>query len=275
MMKLRMYLVCSWMLLASATPLFAAKVHGPVRAVCTHPVGPKIKVLLEKDVASAYLEAKGSYRVIRKDSGTVLSTGSVGKRFVAHALQDGLRWGEEYPDVYQICVIPTSSESLLYVNGIQYKGAISIYHVKENRITIVNEVSIESYLKSTLALQYEDVLLKEAMAALVIAARTEAYSRVLNAQSNTRPWDITASEANYYGCGVTQRENGVEEAVDWSRYMVLESLKHGGPLQNVRLDPEKADELAQKGLDAQKILKTAFPHTKIGATIEADEVAIR
>src|SRR5262249_48102922 len=112
---------------AVASPAYAAHVHGPAKETQTVPVGPKIKVLLEKDVPSAFLEAKGHYRVLRKDSGNVLSSGTVGKRFVVHALQDGLRWGEEYPDVYQISIVPLTPESALYVNGIQYKGAISIY----------------------------------------------------------------------------------------------------------------------------------------------------
>ena len=212
-MKLHMFFVCGCTLMLAVAPLAAASVHGPSRHFVAPPVGPKIKVLLEKDIPSAFLEARGAYRVVRKDSGTILSSGSTGKRFVVHALQDGLRWGEEYPDVYQISVIPLAQDSYLFVNGIQYKGAVSIYHVRDNRITIVNEVSIEDYLKSTLAVQYEETLSKEAMAALTIIARTEAYSKALQGGSTTRPWDTAAHEASYYGFGVTQRKNGVEEAV--------------------------------------------------------------
>jgi Stage II sporulation protein len=274
-MKLPTFFVCGWMLILAGTSLSAAQVHGPSRHFVAPPAGPKIKVLLEKDTPSAFLEARGPYRVVRKDSGTVLSSGTVGKRFVVHALQDGLRWGEEYPDVYQISVLPLTRDACLFVNGIQYKGAVSIYHVRNSRITIVNEVAIEDYLKATLAVQYDEALTKEAMAALAIAARTEAYSKALQGASTTRPWDIAAHEADYYGLGVTQRKNGVDDAVDWTRYMVLESLKQQGPAQNVQLSSTKADELAKKGFDAQKILKTAFPHTKIGATISPDEVAVR
>jgi|ERR1700722_8582328 len=274
-MKVRTFFVCGWMLAMVGAQLSAAQVYGPSQHTVAYPSGPKIKVLLEKDVSSAFLEARGAFRVIRKDGGAILSSGKLGKRFVVHALQDGLRWGEEYPDVYQITVIPLASNSCLYVNGIQYKGAISIYHVRDNHVTIVNEVSIEDYVKATLSIQYEEIFPKEAMAALAIAARTEAYNRALQGQSITRPWDVTAQDANYYGFGVTQRKNGVEEAVDWTRYMVIESIKQNGSAQNVHLSSAKADELAKKGFDAQKILKATFPHTKIGATIDADEVTIR
>jgi hypothetical protein len=273
-MKLYTFVVCGWMALVAGTSLSAAGVHGPSHRESASPVGPKIKVLLEKDIPSAFLEARGPYRVVRRDSGAFLSDGTKGKRFVVHALQNGLRWGEEYPDIYQIYVIPLSKETSISVNGIQYKGAVAIYHVRNNRITIVNEVPIEDYLKATLAVQYEEELPQHAIAALAIAARTEAYSKVLQGLS-TRPWDITAREASYYGFGVTRRQNGVDGAVDWTRFMVLESLKQQGPAQNVCILPDKAKELAKMGFDAQKILKTVFPQTKIGATIDADEVAIR
>lgn len=257
------------LVLSSAPVRGVPKEHGK-----SLPAGPNIKVLLAKDANSSFMEVKGPYRVVRKDKGSTLSSGTIGKRFVVHALQDGLRWGEEYPDVYQISVIPTHPDSLIYVDGIQYKGAVSIYHVRNNRITVVNEVSIEDFLKSTLALQFDRPCDKEAMCALAIAARTEVYAKVLNGKSSNRPWEISAQEAGYFGWGVTQQKNGVEEAVDWTRFMVLESSKTGTP-QSVHLARTKAEELASQGYDAKKILQSSFPAHKLSITINADEVARR
>lgn len=270
--KMRALLVCG---LLMAVPLGAVSVHGPKQNLQSLPEGPKIKVLLEENANSAFLEVRGSYRVVRKDSGSLLSYGNSGKRFMVHALQYGLRWGEEYPDVYQISVVPTHRDTLVSVNGIQYKGAVSIYHVHNNKITIVNEVPIEDYLRSTLALQYDAPLHREALSALVIAARTKAYSQAIHGKSTSRPWEITAHEVGYYGHGVTQQKNGVEEAVDWTRFMVMESPKYGGVSQNISLGPLKAQELAQMGLDATKILYSSFPNQKLGITIDADEIALR
>lgn len=256
-------------------PLGAATLSSPKAYSKSLPSGPKIQVLLEKDANSALLEVKGPYRVIRKDLGSSLSVGRVGKRFFVHAIQDGLRWGEEYPDVYQISIVPRHPNTSVYVDGIQYKGAISIYHVQDNLITVVNEVPIEDFLKSTLALQYDRPLQKEAMRALTIAARTEAYALALQGQSFKRPWEITAQEVGYYGCGVTEQKNGVDEAVDWTRYMVLESSKTGAPYRDLHLTRSKAEEMAFQGYDAKKILLSSFPGQKLGITINANEVALR
>ncbi|MCH9627175.1 MAG: hypothetical protein S4CHLAM2_08100 [Chlamydiales bacterium] len=256
-------------------PLCAAPLHAPKAQAKPLPVGPKINVLLEKNANSALLEVKGGYRVIRQDSGSVLSAGNSGKRFMVHALQDGLRWGEEYPDVYQISVIPTHPDTLVYVNGIQYRGSVSVYHVRDNLITVVNELPIEEYLKSTLALQFETSLPKEALAALVIAARTEAYSKVLRGQSTNRPWHVAAQEVSYYGYGVMHQKNRVEESVDATRFMVMESVNRGGPAQNTQLPQAKAVELAELGLNAKKILQSAYPNQPLGLTIDAGAVVVR
>ena len=268
--------VCTLLLvvLATAAPMGASEMHRPgSKHAQVAPLGPKIHVLLEKDAPSALVEAKGSYRVIRTDTSKNLSFGTMGKRFVMQAMQHGLRWGEEYPDVYQIAIIPTSRSTRLSVNGIQYKGVISVYHTKGNRIAIINEVPIEDYLKSTLAVKYDNAdLSEEAMAALAIMERTEAYNKALVRTS--RPWDVVAREAGYFGSGAAQLKN-VETSVNSTRYMVLESLKEGGTIQNPHFPVARAQALAQKGMDAQKILKSVFPSAKIGATISADEVAIR
>lgn len=256
-------------------PLGAASMQGPKEQMKVLPTGPKIRVLLEKDIPSSFLEVRGPYRVIRKDGGSLLSSGNSGKRFVVHAIQDGLRWGEEYLDVYQITVVPTDPKTVMYLDGIQYKGAISVYHVRDNKITVVNEVPIEDYLKSTLAIQYVEPLHREALCALAITARTLAYACALHGKSSSRPWEIVAKEVNYFGHGVTEQRKGIEEAVEWTRYMVMESPQTGGPLQNIHLAPTKAQELARSGYDAKKILQSSFPHQKLGITISADEVAIK
>lgn len=268
---MRILIACGLLCVAQ---LSAAGMQTPRQQQKQIPTGPNIRVLLEKDVNSAFVEARGSYRVVRRDTGTLLSSGKTGKRYTLHALQDGLRWGEEYVDVFQIALIPTSPDTAFYVDGIQYKGALSVYHVRNNKITIVNEVPIEHYLKSTLVLNSDQELHREALSALVITARTEAYTRALTGRSSGRPWEITSKEAGYFGYGVTHQRKPIEEAVELTRFMVLESSQHATPMQNYFLDIAKAEELAQRGYDAKKILQLTFPNQSLGITINADEVAM-
>lgn len=229
---------------------------------------PTIRVAIVKDVNAALLEAKGAYRVVREDTKAVLSSGSTGKRFVVQPISEGLRWGEEYPDVYQISVEPLSANTMMYVNGMQYKGKVCVYSNAEGVICIVNEVSLEDYVKSTLSTQLEAPLSQEAMASYVIASRTAAYVKSL--QNKERLWDVLASDEKYYGYGMTHQKNGVDDAVDSTKHIVL--VKENAPVLNVTLSKSQAEELAQKGFDAKKILKSICPGSGLTTTVEAKPV---
>jgi hypothetical protein len=233
------------------------------------PEGPKIRVLLIKDEASAFLEVKGNWRVIRKDVGEVLSYGVRGKRFVVHALADGLRWGEEFPGINQFTVVPTRKETKIYVNGMPYEGQVTVYHVPGNRVAIVNELAIEEFIKSTLMLKCTEDLSKDAKEAMAILERSAAFARL----GSKRPWDVRAEEARYYGCSLSSPSLDVEKCVDATRFMVLQ--ESSGTIVDLRQDSLQIKEVAQVGQDAQKILKQICPKAKLGITIDPEEIVVR
>lgn len=267
-MKMRMFLLLGMLSVAS---LAIAKTQTP-----SIPEGPRIRILLSKEMPDAMLEAKGGFKVIHNETGKVLSSGTT-KRFPVLAAEDGLRWGEAYPDVFALSLLPTNPNTSFYVNGIQYKGVISIYCNQENCVTVVNELPVEEFLKSNLSLKYPQPLSREAISALAILGRTEIAAKLAQRKESpkfsSKPWDVSAEEVNYYGYGVTLQKSGVEEAVNWTRFMVLESTKGGFPTQ-LELATEKAEELASMGYDAQKILLNTFPQTKFGVTIEPKQVSV-
>lgn len=254
------------------TPAFAGKT---LRSV-THKLvpadqGPKVRVLLAEEVISALVESKGAYKVINKADGTILSTGSMGKRYGLHALPKGLRWGEEYPDVYQITIKPMNEETSLFVNGIQYKGAISIYHSSNHRITIVNEIPIEHFLLSVMSVKYDLPLAKEAIAALTILERSAIYAKAESNRATQVFYDYTKEELDYQGHGITKQFVGVDQAVQATRFMVVEGEKYVGLMPSIR----EVEELAHMGLDARQILRSCYPNAAIGLTATIPSKIIR
>lgn len=227
---------------------------------------PKIRVLLAKEARGVLLEARGGYTVCQKSNGKQITKGSTGKRFVAHALSNGLRWGEEYPDVYGISIQPSDENTCFYVDGMQYKGNIEILCTKKGFVNVVNEVAIEDYIKSTLALELTAPVSKEAGAAIAIAARTNAFATVFYRDKNSL-WDVTAKDAKYLGLGVTMAKNGVDQAVALTEKIVLED-KNGKPMKGINLAPKDAEALAVRGLDAKRILRNVVPQTEISTTRE-------
>lgn len=253
----------------------AAKMQGPNHhEELPLQLGPKIRVLLAKNVNAALIEAKGAYRVIHRDSQTLVSAGLVGKRYIMHAISDGLRWGEEYPGMRHVTLVPSNRQTILYVNGFQYKGVIDIYLDQNQQITVVNEVPIEDYVRSTVSLQVHDALSKEALSAYIIAARTEAYALSLSGQGTVERWDVRAKDVGYFGQGVVWQPTGVDEGVESTRFMVLEATKGALP-ERLHLSSSKLQEMAEAGYDAKQILSKCCPHTRLNVTADPNARVMR
>ena len=261
--------VCIAMTLLTLPLAASPKVHGPdFHNKMAHVEGPKVRVLLASGVNSALLEVKGPYRVERTQSGTFLSSGSVGKRYVIHGIENGMRWGEEFPKTTALTVIPTSHDTQFFVNGFQYRGAVTVGMDKKGQLVIINEAPIEDFVKSVLAVKYQRPLSKEAGAALAIVERTRIFSKVLENQEKNVLWDVTAKESGYCGYGVTHNHFGIDEAVDWTPFMVVQSRNANQSLVDVRLSLPKAVELADMGFDAKRILSECFPQMMLGLTAD-------
>ncbi len=177
-----------------------------------------IQVLLAKDSAEALLEAKGSYVIFNPQDGLRVTSGLSGKRFMVRATPAGVKWGEEYPGIHQIYIVPKSKNSKILVNGIEYDGAIAVYKVK-NKINIINDVNIESYLKATLTPQFPFPLENEVIASIAIAARTTAYSHVK--RNKDAYWHISKEEAGYHGTSLIQPDSHISKAVDRTKHLIL------------------------------------------------------
>lgn len=241
------------------------------------PKPPTIKVLLAHDQPGVVLEVKnGRYKIFDPKTNTLITTRFTGKRKYVQAVNDGLKWGEGFPGIHQIVVTPDDPSSTTFVDGVEYKGSIYVYDIG-GTISIVNEIDIEDYLKDTLAAQFETDALQEELAAIAIAARTNATFQAKKRQTSF--WDVDAAQVGYKGFTSSVGHGyAIKKAIDNTKYMILE--KEGAPFPAIwgtatggKVNKEKADfaritlyeaeELAKKGEDAAVILSKAFPETKI------------
>lgn len=203
--------------LLGLAPLFAANDFLLSKAKSVH--NPtNVQVLLEKNVPEALLEAKGPYYIYDPYNGTKISSGMIGKRFMVHAFEDGIKWGEFFPDIHQIYVVPRSEKSSLLVNGVQYDGGIAIYNIN-GVISIVNDVDIEDYIKAVLSPRFYEPLDQEAMSAIAIVARTNVYHTV--SENKNKYWHIDGKKANYFGSSMVKPFSEVDNAVEETSHIVL------------------------------------------------------
>lgn len=215
---------------------------------------PKIRVLLLEESTTALIEAKGMHRVY--GDGELLGAFGQGRRCAAHALYGGIRWGDNYPNVQHLKIEPMEADASLFVNGIQYQGAVHIHKTENHCIVVVNELTIEDYLKSVLSVKYLKEMDKEALSACVILERTALYEQLL-ANPLQQPWNIVAKDVNYAGYGVTRQAYGVEEAVDWTSRLVLDNPE-GLIIDADGLLKENIDRFAIEGYNARQILEQFY-----------------
>lgn len=268
-----------WILLCFMPVVSSLEAVSP-KVVKTAPMeNTFIKLLVVHDKPGVVLEVKGQYKIYDPHAGTFISTRFKGKRKYMQAVSDGMKWGEEFPGIHQIMIVPNTLSTTTIVDGIEYKGRIYVYDIG-GTISVVNELTLDDYIRSTIAQQYQTTNLSdEAMNAVVIAARTNAYYLVQNPGSQF--WTIDARKTGYQGHALITVSPKFEKALERTRNMVLSTEESGvkafannwgigegnsDAMKNIMassISVVEADVLAKKGEHAAKILTKAYPNTNI------------
>ncbi|GAB4228800.1 MAG: SpoIID/LytB domain-containing protein [Chlamydiales bacterium] len=244
---------------------------------------PTIKVLVAHDLEEIKLKVEGKHYIYDPYTKEHLSTHYYGKEAYIRALPSGIKWGEEFPGVYQVKIIPDSDDGTVWLDGVEYKGSIVVYDIGES-ISVVNEVDIEEYVRSVLCTQLENPLPNEALAAVVIATRTQAYHQAFSASNPY--WTVDAHQFGYHGGISRPKIPGLLETINATRFMILsktgiyeriltplpvvmifDASKPRGKKQQ-RFVVDVARDLALKGFNAARILTQAFPNTSIQLTFD-------
>lgn len=199
----------------SSTPPLLAKIHTDY----SQNMKPAtIKVLLNDKAEGAILEVSGQYDIFDPNTHLPIASSILQKKGAIYAEAEGIKWGDRFPGIHQMRIVPSNGETSILINGIEYRGCIEIYDL-DGVISIVNEVDVESFLKSTLSIQLSAINHPVLLEALAIVARTHAYylaSRGFKAQ-----WQVKAEEIDYLGYGVTLQHLEIERAIENTRPMIL------------------------------------------------------
>ncbi len=182
-----------------------------------------IKVLVSKQKEKIFLEIKGHHFVYNPLNELLLSEESSTKHKVSTG-DRGLNWGDLFPGIFQIRIVPADSQSTILVDGIEYRGCVEIYDLK-GKLYAVNEVDIERYLKSIMTAQFTADLDEEVMDAVAITARTNAYYLV--SRKSEAYWHVDSQDVGYQGYAVTLQNLDIDRAINNTRHMVM--LYKGAP----------------------------------------------
>lgn len=242
---------------------------------------PMIDVLIVNNKQDAMLEVKGKYQVYDPHTRQFVTKRYMGKKKNIQALSHGLKWGEEFPGIYQIHIVPVDYSVITVVDGVEYKGSLFIYDIG-GTISIVNRVSLEEHLSCVLPYQCQEDMAEETLAAIAIAARTNIYYQTQNPKN--RYWAIDTTEVESNGLESKERLSEIEHAVRATRHMVLSktgtyekvitafpaqwSISSGERMstQNAilsRITHHEAEDMGKNGKHAAQILSAAFPGSHI------------
>jgi SpoIID/LytB domain protein len=179
-----------------------------------------VKVLLERQVPQLTLEMKGRHSIYNPLDGTQISTNLLSKKYpiVADSYQEMpcIKWGDKFP-YHQLRFVPGDSQASLLVNGIQYRGCVEVY-MNDGKFSVINEVDVETYLKSTLSIAFPQPLHEEVLNALAIVARTNAY--FMGQRQKQAFWHVAAQDVGYQGAAVLPKPT-IDHAVETTRHAIL------------------------------------------------------
>ena len=230
------------------------------------------------------VEVKGSHNIYDPYTGKKLDAAFSGSSYYMSCMSDGIRWGQDFPGIYQVLLVPDEPSAGVFVNGIAYPGVVAFYEV-DSRLAAVNWTSLEDFVSSVFSCNFlpKETDQKEALAAYAIALRTKAFQHVQS--SETAFWDVTADGCGYKGNAVVRFDAPFREAMKSTRRLVMVGKENLAVQQ--RFDKKSVEELrqqmpiadaqamAREGRDARLILHRFYPDQNLTLVDQMDATALR
>jgi stage II sporulation protein D len=177
-----------------------------------------VKVLLQKNVEKVFLEVQGKYVIQNIDTDSAITAIRSDRKAFLFATDDIINWNEEITFIPDLRIVPANAESQILLDGIEYKGCLEI-HNHNGKLTLINEVDVENFLKATLPFKFTENLEPEVWQAVAIAERTSLY--FLCQKKPNASWHFKAEDVDYQGVGTTFQDTDCENAIQATRYAVL------------------------------------------------------
>jgi len=278
---------CIFMLLLAAMPL-ASPLHAGMwdsissafRKTNTQNYKPTMRILVALDKPSLRVEVTGPFKGFDPRTGDNLVVSQLDKNAVMRVIDGGIKWGEEFPGVHQLLIVPTDSETRILVDGVEYPGSMYFYDVEHN-LSAVNKIDMEDYLLSILTPLHQENQPEELLSALAITARTNAY--FLSENPKNPYWAVDANQVGYHGIVRNAHNSPIYQAIRETKHMVMSktgayegiitpflgfwradsSIKQSVQGMPSRISLREAENIASNGGNAAQILAKAYPESTI------------
>jgi len=125
-----------------------------------------------------------------------------------------------------VMITPSETQGRIRINGKSYRGKMVVRLLKNNRLTVINEIDIEDYLKGVLPSEMNPAWPLEALKAQSVAARSFAWKN-LNRHSD-EGFDLCATVHCQVYSGFADKEDArITRAVEETRGEILIDPSNG------------------------------------------------
>lgn len=203
--------------------LFVFLFHGVAFSGGKHPSkeSQEIRVLLSSYSSDLELSVHGSFSLIGPQDKVFLQR-KRGASMKFKTKMGKLYLGKKKLGVTSVWVIPTK-EGTLRFRGNRYRGKARIFVDKKGKLSLINVLNVEDYLKSVVAGEVSPKWPKEVLKAQAVAARTYAYYHMV--KNKDLPAQITSPLAQNYQ-GMKKENKATNDAVKLTRSQVLYYRKY-------------------------------------------------
>ncbi len=146
-----------------------------------------IRVAIVRDAREVRLSIEGQYRLRNADSGKVIGQGLRLAYCRVRLLEKGILVGLDVHPVMRLIIEPVRDASIT-VNNHRFRGDVVFVHTAPHRITVVNGINIEDYVKGVLYHEVSNHWPMEALKAQAVATRTYALYSINPANKD---YDVT------------------------------------------------------------------------------------
>jgi len=177
-----------------------------------------IRVAIVQNASSIDISVEGLYKISNQHSGKLLSEGESFQGKVA-AYAQGVSLGGNKYKVNKILIEAIGPQSLILINGRQFKGKICFIKKNNLRILAVNYIESEDYVKGILYHESSHYWPQDALKAQAIVCRTYALYQKKN--SPAQYFDVSSDIYSQVYGGKTSERLRTNEIVDETKGEIL------------------------------------------------------
>lgn len=176
-----------------------------------------VRVAIVRDSRELDLAIHGLYRLRDMTSGNIIAKGNYLGTSKVRLLNRGIFIGLNVYSSRLLTIEPSRDASIL-IDERPFRGEVTFIRTPDNRITVINNINVEDYIKGVLYHEVSHHWPMEALKAQAVAARTYALYSIHPAG---KPYDVTNDiYSQVYGGRGSERYR-TDLAVDYTKGQVL------------------------------------------------------